>query len=52
MKTIATFIAIAFVIALQNGCAARATVGNHDQHGAAIATRTSGTHEGVHAKVY
>jgi hypothetical protein len=52
MKLIASFLAVAAFAVLQVGCAAKASVGNHDQHGAAVSTRTSGSNRGVHASVY
>ena len=51
MKIIVSLIAAVCIVSVA-GCAAKATVGNRDQHGAAVAAKTEGPQRGVHAKVY
>ena len=52
MKSIASFFAVAVLALTYSGCAAKATMGNQDQHGAAVSAKTKGTEKGIHAKVY
>ena len=52
MKTIITLLTFAAFAVCQSGCAARATVGNQDQHGAGVSAKTKGPKKGVNATVY
>jgi hypothetical protein len=51
MKSFTAFLAIAVLTLAYSGWAAKATVGNQDQHGAAVSAKTNGSEKGVHAKV-
>ena len=52
MKIIITILAATTFILAQTGCSTRASVGNHDQHGAAVSAKTRGAEKGVRANVY
>lgn len=52
MKTILTLLTVAAFALVQSGCAASASVGNRDQHGASIAAKTKGPHKGVSADIH
>jgi len=52
MKTIVSYLMIAGIALMYAGCAAKATVGNRDQHGAGVAVKTKGAEKGVHATAY
>ena len=52
MKTILTLLTLVAFAVGQSGCAASASVGNRDQHGAAVSAKTKGPKKGVSANVY
>ncbi len=52
MKTILILLVAGTIIAIQTGCAARATVGHHDQHGVGVSARAHGADRGVSAREY